>query len=210
MHFRRAAVLSLLLAVSTVALAQKNEVSLSVGALATSDQTIQLQAVPQCPAIVPNCAGPFTTSTSTGVTVEGDYVRRILNFHIASVGAEFPVVYAPSRDGTTTGPFSEKFSVTSLFFTPSALIRFLPSGHVSPFFSFGGGLAHYESGRGFNRGAFQFGGGVDFKTHLPHLGLRLEVRDFWARGLVDTLGLLGITPDRQHNVFGGGGVVFKF
>jgi len=211
MHFKIAGVVSLLLAFSTVALAQKNEVSLSVGAVTTSDQKAQLLGV-TCPVGVPNCAGPFTTSTSTGVAFEGNYSRQIFNFHLASVGVEFPLLGVPSRDLTSQfiGGVRSGGSLSSVFFTPSARIKLLPSGAISPFFSLGGGLAHYEAASSINRGALQFGGGADFKTPLPHFAIRLEVRDFWARGLAESSGNFRVTPERLHNLFGGGGVVFKF
>jgi len=60
------------------------------------------------------------------------------------------------------------------------------------------------------RGAFQFGGGLDFKTPLPHIGLRAEVRDFWARGINESGGIAQVSPERQHNLFAGGGIVIKF
>lgn len=212
MHFKIAGVVGFFLAVSTVTLAQKNEVSISVGAVATSDQQTQFLGI-TCPVNFPTCAGPFHFSTSTGVAFEGDYTRQIFNFHVASVGAEFPLLGVPSRDVNTSaiGFPSSKFSLSSLFFTPSARIKFLPSGAISPFFSLGGGLAHYEAASSVNRGALQFGGGADFKTPLPHFAIRLEVRDFWAKGLNDSSsGNPSVKPERLHNVFGGGGVVFKF
>jgi hypothetical protein len=211
MHSKTVGLICLLSAASIFAAAQKNEVSVSVGAIATSDQTIQLQGV-TCPVGVPDCAGPFTTSTSTSVAFEGDYVRQIFNFHLASVGAEFPILGVPSRDVTSgaVGGRSITSSMSSIFFTPSARINFFPSGSVSPFFSLGGGLAHHEAGSAVTHGALQFGGGVDFKTHLPHLGLRLEVRDFWAKAFAESSGILRVNPEHLHNVFAGGGVVFKF
>lgn len=199
----------LILAFSIFASAQKNEVSLSVGAMATSDQQTQLQGV-TCPVGVPDCAGPFTTSIGTSVAFEGDYVRQIFNFRLVSVGVEFPLVGVPHQDATTAALRTITFSSSSVFFTPSARIEFLPSGRVSPFFSLGGGFAHYDALGSVNRGALQFGGGADFKTPLPHFAIRLEVRDFWAKGSAESSGNFSVSPERLHNVFGGGGVVFKF
>src|SRR5215813_9291751 len=123
-------------ALSTFALGQKNEFSLSVGVVATSDQQIRALGGGACS--VP-CGG--TESTSTGVAFEGAYTRRIFDFHGASIGVEFPILGVPDRD-VTTAPF--KFSRSALFFTPSAQVRFLPSGRLSPFLSLGGGLVHSE------------------------------------------------------------------
>ena len=199
--------------------AQKNEVTFSVGAVATSDQQTNLVGV-TCPVNQPACAGPFKTSTDTGVAFEGTFTRRIFNFHVFSIGAEFPIVGVPSRDTTTAltgaipvgspGSAPVKSSVSSIFFTPSARIKFLPSSPISPFFSLGGGLAHYEAANAITRGALQYGGGLDFKTPLPHLGLRIEARDFWARGFNESSGITRVSPERLHNVLAGGGVVIRF
>jgi hypothetical protein len=215
------AVFALLFAVSTFALAQKNEVSLSVGAVATPDQQI-VEIGLTCPVGFPNCGGPLNTSTSTGVAFAGSYTRQLFNFHIASLGVEFPIVGVPSRDETSQfigavpvglPPFVTQprtVSESSVFFTPSARIKFLPSRAVSPFFSIGGGWAHFETTSSINRGALQFGGGVDFKTPLPHIGIRAEARDFWARRFAESGGIVQVSPERLHNVFAGAGIVFKF
>ena len=200
-------------ALSTFALAQKNEFSLSVGAVATSDQQTTFRGI-TCPVGFPNCAGPFNTSTSTGVAFEGVYTRRLFNFHVASVGVEFPILGIPSRDVTTDrtpiGALPFTVSQWSIFFTPSVQVRLLPSSHISPFFSLGGGLAHHDAAGSINRGALQFGGGLDFKTPLPHLAIRAEIRDFWARGFAEGSPISQVSPERLHNVFAGAGIVFKF
>lgn len=171
MHFKIAGVVCFFLAVSTLTLAQKNEFSISAGAVATSDQQTRLIGI-TCPVGFPNCAGPVTTTTDTGVAFEGDYVRQIFNLHLASIGAEFPIVGVPHRDVTMTSaagiPISPRISSqSSVFFTPSARVELLPSGRISPFFSLGGGWAHYEQANSINRGALQFGGG-QISKHLCH------------------------------------------
>lgn len=209
---RRAVCIFFLFALSSIGLAQKNEFSLSVGALATSDEHRTIIGIVACPVNVPNCNGPINITTSTTVALEGDYARQIFSFRIVSVAAEFPIVGVPSRDVTASqaGFPPVTASLASLFFTPSARIKLLPSGGISPFFSIGGGLAHYDSGMSQNRGALQFGGGVDFKTPLPHIGLRGEVRDFWAGGPTESTNFFIESPGHKHNVFAGAGVVFKF
>jgi hypothetical protein len=196
-------------ALSTIALAQKNEISFSIGAMATSDQQQTLLGVGTCVVGFPNCAGPFNRSTDLGVSFAGGYTRELFNFHVASLGAEFPILGVPGRNvnATVLGVPLPTISESSLFFTPSARIRFLPSSPISPFFSLGGGLAHHDAaGSTSNQGALQFGGGVDFKTPLPHLGIRAEVRDFWAAGASSGI----VTPEHQHNVFAGAGIVLRF
>jgi len=77
---------------------------------------------------------------------------------------------------------------------------------LSPFLSVGGGLAHFSTGTNVGgsstTGASQVGGGVDVNTPIPLIGLRAEVGEFYTG-----------TPNfstTQHNVFVGGGIVFKF
>lgn len=211
MQRREAFCVLLLIALSSIGLAQKNEFSLSVGAEATSDEHRMLVGV-TCPVNVPNCAGPINITASTTVAFEGDYTRQIFNFRVFSVAAEFPILGVPSRDVTASlaGFAPVTASLASLFFTPSARIKLVPSSRISPFFSIGGGLAHYDSGMSRNRGALQFGGGVDFKTPLPHLGIRAEVRDFWAGGPTESTTFFIESPAHKHNIFAGAGIVFKF
>jgi hypothetical protein len=211
MRLKRAGLGIVLFAFSTFALAQKNEISLGVGAVVTGDQQTSFEIACSAPLIT--CPPGFTlnTSTATGVGLEGSYTRRLFDFGRVSLGAEFPVLGIPSRDLTTTlSGVHAATSISSVFFTPSAQIRFRASSGVSPFLSVGGGLAHHEAGSAVNRWALQFGGGLDFKTPLPHLGIRAEVRDFWARAFNGSSGAVHVSPEHLHNVFAGAGVVFKF
>lgn len=178
-HSKKTVFVLLLFSFSTAALAQKNEASISIGAMPGSSQLEMFVGV-TCPINVPNCAGPISSSFGAAFALEGDFTRQILNLHLASIGAEFPILSVPSRNASATLPGSPTTttSFSSLFFTPSARLKILPPGPVAPFFSIGGGLAHYSAGQATNRGALQIGGGADFKTPLPHLALRVEVRDF--------------------------------
>ena len=66
-----------------------------------------------------------------------------------------------------------------MFVTPALRVKFAPGFPVSPWASIGGGWAHYNlTGISTNKGALQFGGGVDINTGIPLLGFRAEVRDF--------------------------------
>jgi hypothetical protein len=198
--------------------AQKNEVSFSVGGVLATDQTSTTTLLFACPATRPNC-NIFTVKerTNPGVTFMGNFSRRIAVLGPATVYAETPVFGGPARDGTLSfrnGTFLGDVaagSSSSFFFTPSAKIRFLDSSRVSPFTTLGGGLAHV---RGFgatrNGGALQFGGGLDFKLPVPHLGFRAEVRDFFSGTAPQSSGPTQVSPAHQHTVFAGGGVVFKF
>lgn len=182
--------------------AQKNQLSLTVGGLWSSDQTVQSALA--CPS--PLCNPSVSITTDTGVAFEGDFVRRFFNFRLASVDMDIPLVGAPGRDIHVSGSPSSS-SVASLYFTPSGRIGLFPSKSISPFATVGGGLAYYSfQGGSTTAGALQFGGGLDFKTHLPHLGLKVQVRDFYAGSAKVTFP----APGRQHNVFAGGGVVLRF
>ena len=101
-------------------------------------------------------------------------------------------------------------NLSSLFFTPSLKLKLLPAASVSPFVSAGGGLAHFNvNSTGSNNGAFQVGGGADFKTPVPWLGIRAELRDVISGQPNFGPGTLP-ADSRRHNVFVGGGVVLKF
>lgn len=213
MVFRKAAFLFVFgFLPSTFVLAQQNEISFSVGAIHSSDQQTTIVGV-TCPVSVPNC-NQFNTSTNLGVALEGAYTRQLFTFGQSSLDLEVPLVGVPGRDVSTkisAVPVTISVSTSSLFFTPSARVKFLHSSPVSPFVSFGGGLAHNSvNGNSTNSGALQFGGGLDFKTPFPHIAIRAEVRDFWARGLQQSSSFAQVSPERQHNVMGAGGVVFTF
>jgi hypothetical protein len=147
----------------------------------------------------------------------GNFARRIKAFGPATFYVEAPVVGAPVRDttltfrsGTLLGDIVG-FSSSSLFFTPSAKVRFRDSAAISPFASIGGGLAHLGAlGTDRNTGALQFGGGADFKSAIPHLWFRGEARDFFSRGSLQSTGIAHVSPSHQHMVFAGAGAVFKF
>jgi opacity protein-like surface antigen len=215
---------SFLFAFSASSVAQKNEISFSVGAITSSDQGVDSVGI-LCPVGMPTC-NHFNTSTNVGVAFGANYARQLSGFGHASLDVEFPIVGVPGRDVQTDLirllP-TPRTSQSSIFFTPSARVKFLRSSPVSPFLSVGGGLVHHHTdttltvlgttfsgSNGKTNGAFQFGGGLDFKTPLPHLEIRAEVRDFWARGSSNSSSLVRVSPERQHNIFAGGGVVFKF
>jgi len=201
-------------------IAQNNEVSFSVGGVFATDQTSTtvLATLVPCPPINPSCnivTSRFTSSP--GVAFMGNFARRITAFGPASLYVEAPVVGGPGRDttvsfrsGTLLGDLVT-LSSSSLFFTPSAKLKFLESSRISPFATVGGGLAHLGFASGTrNTGALQFGGGLDFKSPIPHLGFRAEARDFFSGGNFQSSSLTHVSPSHQHVVFAGGGVVFRF
>ena len=203
---------------SVYVFAQNNEVSLSVGGVFATGQTSTTVVAVPCPLINPGCNVLTSKLTnSAGVAFMGNFARRVTAFGPASLYLEAPVVGGPGHDttisfrsGTLLGDIVTGTS-SSLFFTPSAKVKFLDSSRISPFATVGGGLAHLgfaSSSR--NTGALQFGGGLDFKSRIPHLAFRAEARDFFSGGNLQSSSLTSVSPSHQHVVFAGGGAVFRF
>ena len=231
MNVKRSAVVAFFCFVfSLFSFAQKNEFALSIGAMHSSDQTATVGGI-VCPLGV-NC-GPANISTNTGVGFEGNYARQLVRFGGASLDVEVPIVGVPGHDvhlSVAQMSVASNISTWTFFLTPSARIKF-HAGPIAPFVSVGGGWAHVETNvnvlnivpvtsgailgsfpfsSSLDHGVLQFGGGVDFKTPLPHLAVRAEARDFWGTGIARSLAVGTISPEHQHNIFAAGGVVFRF
>lgn len=234
----------LLLLVAGWCYGQSNEVSFSSGAALTSGQTMTTTATLQVPlpCPFPTCVITDTTKTnaSTAFTFEASYARRFAGAGPVALYLELPIVETPGHGvGTVfstslSTAFNASNSSSLFFFTPSARAKFFSSARISPWATVGGGWAHLTLGpQNASTGALQFGGGVDFKTSVPHLGLRVEARDFWSANALRPLpmatgvnaGLPGgtpgvppvqvtatttVSPARQHHVFAGAGVVLRF
>ena len=197
----RLAVLLVFLFLASAGFAQSNDVAVSFGGTFSAGVSgLQFcEAIPVCP------TNPVPRSPTPSFSVEGAYAHRLANFKLASLHLELPVMFATSRN---TGNLQRGF--TSVFFTPSVKLKFLPSSAVSPFLSAGGGLARFNDHPDSDtKGAFQVGGGLDFKTRLPLLGFRIEARDFMT-GRPNTSSFTTITSDHVHNIFVGGGITFHF
>jgi len=198
--------------------AQNNELSFSVGGTFATGQTATTVLPPvSCGNTPAFCVIQRTLDSSSGVAFMGNFSRRITAFGPAAFYIEAPVIGGPGRDAALSfrsGTFLGNvltFSATSLFFTPSAKVRFLESSRISPFATVGGGLGHLGLvGGARNTGALQFGGGVDFRSPIRHLGLRMEARDFVTGGNLTSGGLAHVSPSHQHVVFVGGGPVWRF
>lgn len=213
---------SFLLLAAGLSSAQSNEVSFSGGVILTSDQkattTITLPLPLPCP--FPTCVISETTKTnaSTAFTFEASYARQLAGAGPVALYIEFPVVGMPGHGIDTvfstslSGPFSGSSSSSLFFLTPSARVKFFSSSRISPWASVGGGWARLTLGsQNTDTGALQFGGGVDFKTGVPHLGFRAEARDFWSAGALQTVtqSTSVVSPEHQHHLFAGGGVVLR-
>jgi hypothetical protein len=194
----RFAVLLVFLLVASAALAQSNDVAISFGGTFSpgAEGPAQCEAILTCP------AGIVSRSVDPGFSVEGAFAHRLANFRLASLHVELPVMFSPTRN---TGFLNPDFS--TFFFTPSLRLKFLPSSGVSPFVSAGGGLGRFKQGStSDNHGAFQVGGGLDFKTRLPLLGFRIEARDF----VTGAPSFSSLTNNHLNNLFVGGGVTLHF
>jgi hypothetical protein len=212
MGLRRFALFPLVfLTFSTVVLAQKADVSFVIGGAFVSEDHVApgVTCTIQCPLA-------FNFRTDTHVFYEGTGAFRLANFKLASLHLEVPVAGIPSAQVDFSGtPSSNALKISSVFVTPSLRVKFAPGFPVSPFVSIGGGWAHYNlSGPSMNKGALQFGGGVDIKTGIPLLGFRAEVRDFVTDqpdfGIVSIQTVGSPSLGRRHNVLAGGGIVLRF
>jgi hypothetical protein len=143
---------------------------------------------------------PSAIHVNAGVSFEAFVARRLVNTQVASLAVELPVLAMPNRGTNLASTFS------TVAVTPGLRANFLPRSAASPFLSAGGGIVHFSGDTpSATHGAGLFGGGFDFKTPLPFLGVRMEVKDLitpWP-GLFPKSGVM-------NNVITGGGVVFKF
>jgi hypothetical protein len=208
-HF---SVLFVILCGSTFTMAQKADVAFVVGESFVNDFKVSFTVTPTV---------TDTIKTNGHIFLEGAFAVRLANARLISLYLEVPVVGIPANGHSfTTIPtinFLSKTTVntSAVFVTPALRLKILPSAPVSPWASIGGGWARFSSELAptTNRGALEFGGGLDFKTGLPLLGFRAEVRDFvtgdpdfgFVNVLSQTNGVL-----HRHNVMVGGGIVLRF
>lgn len=194
----RFAVLLVFFFAACAAFAQSNDVAVSFGGTFSpgAEGSALCEAVPNCP------TGIVSRPLDPGFSVEGTYAHRLANFRVASLHLELPFMFSPTRKSEF---LSSDFS--TFFFTPSLRLKFLPSSGVSPFVSAGGGLGRFKAGStSDNHGAFQVGGGLDFKSPLPLLGFRVETRDF----VTGSPSFSTLTNNHLNNLFVGGGVTLHF
>jgi hypothetical protein len=165
------------------------------------------------------CGLPAIGSLRAGhqFVFQGEGAYRFKNFKVASLYLELPIAGIPSQTITLKNnfPLTVDGRLAATFVTPSLRIKLLPKAAVSPFASFGGGLAMYSGEDVVTKGALQYGGGLDVKTLIPHAALRFEVRDFLTTnpgfGSNDP-GTFSGSPGglRYHNIVPSGGLVFSF
>jgi len=190
-----------LLCASTFAAAQKADAAFVVGGSFVSDTKGTVLTI------------PTTVHTDHHIFLEGALGVRLLNAHLVSLHAELPVAGIPSTPLTVAGVSTAIDHIGTLFITPGLRLKIAPIAPISPWVSVGGGWAHYTlntAGTTENKGALQFGGGLDFKTGLPVLGFRSEVRDFLTGVPTFNSGFLTETGLHHHNILAGGGIVLRF
>jgi len=108
----------LLCAVS--AAAQRNELSLTVGAMRPGKVTLAPST------------GISNVSAGTSFALEAGYSARFLTVGLASLYFDFPLAVTPKTTLDTSNALSVR-SYSSLFFTPGVKLKALPLGKVSPY-----------------------------------------------------------------------------
>jgi hypothetical protein len=205
---KRFFVVMAVLCLGSAAIAQKADVAFVVGGSFVSDSQQTFAT---------GTGSVTSLKTDHHIFLEGVPAFRLLNAEVASLHFEVPIAGIPSTQVTLSStPSSVVDHINTLFVTPSLRLKLLPIAPISPWVSFGGGWARYglDSGTRTNKGAVQYGGGLDFKTGFPVLGFRAEVRDYVTGDPNFGLGsvLAGNTKGglHHHNVLAGGGIVLRF
>jgi hypothetical protein len=205
--FVLAAILGSLGTLISVASAQeRNELSGLIGRTFVSDQGVTGTTTP----------GALLTS-GAGISVEGNYGRRLLDFGLVGLTGEVPFVVNFHENVHFDLNLVPK-DYKSFFVTPSIRANLFPNNGLSPWVSAGGGFGYFKENStlefggpnpgktGTTTGIFQMGVGLDVKL-FSRFSVRGEARDFFT-GIpqlnVDT------GKSRQHNFFVGGGVVYHF
>lgn len=192
--------------IANAAMAQKADAAFVVGGAFVSDTKETFAVSPT----------PFDTiKTGSHFFVEGAFGWRLVNAHVASLSVDVPIAGIPSQTTRFAGATSGIGDLSSLFITPGLRLKLLPVSSISPWVTFGGGWARYSQGSfKTNKAAIEYGGGLDFKTGLPLLGLRAEVRDFvtedFLNGSVGSAIATNSSGFHHHNLLVGGGLVVRF
>lgn len=186
---------------------EKNEVSGLLGRTFISSQTIQGASF-----FDPNIR------YGRGLSFEASYARRLILTDIYSVSGEVPVMFNADEDIHAGGPGLAPKDYSAIFITPGVRVNVFPATAVSPWASIGGGFGHISQngsllyggtnpGKSTTSGVLQFGFGLDVRIKRRFY-IRGEARDFWAGEPDFPQAPTGKT--RQHNLFAGGGVIWRF
>ena len=192
--------------VANAAPQEKNELTGIIGRTFISDQGVKGTT-----AVDPN------VHFGNGLSFEVNYGRHLLTGGLVGLTAEVPFVVNPDEDlHFSLNLIPEGYS--SFFVTPSIRANLLPDSGLSPWLSVGGGFGHFSESStleyggpnpgktGTTSGVFQIGGGLDVKIWHA-IRVRGQVRDFYSG--VPQLNV-NTGKSRQHNLFVGGGVVWRF
>jgi hypothetical protein len=202
---KRFLILLAIACVSTMALAQKADIGVTVGGSFVSDTQGAFLLPPPT---------NVTLQTDHHLFIEGTLAFRLLDAKVASLHVELPIAAIPSQKITfATAPSAVIDHLSSTFITPALRLKFVPASPIAPWVSFGGGWAHYslDSGNSSSKAALQYGGGLDFKTGLPVLGFRAEVRDFVTGDpSLNVISLANTSGFHHHNILAGGGIILRF
>jgi hypothetical protein len=204
---KRFSILCVVLFATTCALAQKADVAFVLGGSFPSNTNVVI--------LGPVAPLPATFRTDSHLFLQGTLGVRMVDAKAFSLLLEAPVVGVTSQNlNTLVGVFSFTNKLSTVFITPGLRLKLLPAELASPWVSFGGGWAHYsvDGGHKTNKGAVEYGFGLDFKTGLPLLGFRVELRDFVTGE--PNFGLQTVVSGEgglhHHNFMAGGGVVLRF
>ena len=192
-----------LMAVSFSAAAQSNDLALVAGVKVTPSGSAATGA-------------PNTVDVDKSFAFEASFAHDLKSVPMVALQLELPVVAVPNADVTSSNVLASK-SYSSFYFTPGFRLRFGTKLPISPWLAAGAGIAHFNPSQtnqvggaspanSSTKGVFDVGGGLDFKAPVLPIAFRLEVREFYAG--VPNLGLPRL--DLHHNIFAGGGIVFRF
>ena len=204
---KRFSSLLLILCASTFAMAQKADVAFVVGGSFVSDSNVTVLSTPT----IVN-----TLKTNNHLFLEGALGLQLFNARVVGLDIEVPVAGIPSQKLTLNSVPSVVIDhLSSVFITPGLRLKLFPVSPIAPWLSVGGGWARFSTDSGVvtNKGAIEYGGGLDFKTGLPVLGFRAEVRDF-VTGDPNFGAVSVLSGDNsafhRHNLMVGGGILLRF
>jgi len=183
MSAKRLAVLVVpVLVLVSSALAQVNELSITVGRAFVSTQTIVNDPYP-------NDFDPHIHFGNEEM-VEFNYGRLLMTRKILGLYGEVPVAIYPRMDLHTDQNQIPK-DIGALFVTPSVRLNIFSGDSVTPWVSVGGGYGRFREApernfygpnpgqTGTNTGVVQFGAGLDVWP-WRNWGGRIEARDFYS------------------------------
>lgn len=132
--------------------------------------------------------GNNVVRSGRGLTLAFAYARQLKKYSSTSFAVELPVVFDSDED-LTYGANQVPLQYRSIFVSPAARLTFLPDYVVSPWVSFGGGMAHFQASKqllfgGTNpgprvktTGAMEIGFDIHVHWKYPNIKPRVEFRD---------------------------------